>query len=77
VAKATKNKKSKEGRHVGLDFYDLLIEGDYKRRNGMGKPGRSGSTNSQLESELGLRVQLLPGKSENGGISADSTGGEG
>jgi hypothetical protein len=26
VAKATKNKKSKEGRHVGLDFYDLLIE---------------------------------------------------
>jgi hypothetical protein len=26
VAKATKNKKSKEGRHVGLDFIDLLIE---------------------------------------------------
>jgi hypothetical protein len=26
VAKATKNKKSMEGRHVGLDFYDLLIE---------------------------------------------------
>jgi hypothetical protein len=26
VAEATKNKKSKEGRHVGLDFYDLLIE---------------------------------------------------
>ena len=26
MAKATKNKKSKEGRHVGLDFYDLLIE---------------------------------------------------
>jgi hypothetical protein len=27
VAKATKNKKNnKEGRHVGLDFYDLLIE---------------------------------------------------
>jgi hypothetical protein len=26
VAKTTKNKKSKEGRHVGLDFYDLLIE---------------------------------------------------
>jgi hypothetical protein len=26
VAKATKNKKTKEGRHVGLDFYDLLIE---------------------------------------------------
>jgi hypothetical protein len=26
VAKATKNKKSKEGRHVGLEFYDLLIE---------------------------------------------------
>ena len=26
VAKPTKNKKSKEGRHVGLDFYDLLIE---------------------------------------------------
>jgi len=26
VAKVTKNKKSKEGRHVGLDFYDLLIE---------------------------------------------------
>ena len=23
---ATKNKKNKEGRHVGLDFYDLLIE---------------------------------------------------
>jgi hypothetical protein len=26
MAKATKNKKSKEGRHVSLDFYDLLIE---------------------------------------------------
>jgi hypothetical protein len=26
VAKATKNKKSEVGRHVGLDFYDLLIE---------------------------------------------------
>jgi hypothetical protein len=26
VAKPTKNKKNKEGRHVGLDFYDLLIE---------------------------------------------------
>jgi hypothetical protein len=26
VAKATKNKKNKEGRHVGLDIYDLLIE---------------------------------------------------
>jgi hypothetical protein len=26
VAEATKNKKSKEGRHVGLDFYDLLRE---------------------------------------------------
>jgi len=26
VANATKNRKSKEGRHVGLDFYDLLIE---------------------------------------------------
>jgi hypothetical protein len=26
VAMATKNKKSEEGRHVGLDFYDLLIE---------------------------------------------------
>jgi hypothetical protein len=26
VAKAAKNKKNKEGRHVGLDFYDLLIE---------------------------------------------------
>jgi hypothetical protein len=24
--RATKNKKSKEGRHVGLDSYDLLIE---------------------------------------------------
>jgi hypothetical protein len=32
VAKATKNKKSKEGRHVGLDFYDLLIEGHYAHR---------------------------------------------
>jgi hypothetical protein len=28
-------------------------------------------------SKLGLRVQLLRGKSENGDISADSTGGEG
>ena len=26
MAKATKNKKNKEGRHVGLDIYDLLIE---------------------------------------------------
>ena len=26
MAKATKNKKSEVGRHVGLDFYDLLIE---------------------------------------------------
>jgi hypothetical protein len=26
VAKVTKNKESKEGRHVGFDFYDLLIE---------------------------------------------------
>jgi len=26
VAKSTKNKKSEVGRHVGLDFYDLLIE---------------------------------------------------
>jgi hypothetical protein len=24
--------RSKEGRHVGLDFYDLLIEGDYAHR---------------------------------------------
>jgi hypothetical protein len=24
--KPQKNKKSKEGRHVGFDFYDLLIE---------------------------------------------------
>jgi hypothetical protein len=29
LAKATKNKKNKEGRHVGLDFYDLLIEALY------------------------------------------------
>jgi predicted permease len=34
VAKATKNKKSKEGRHVGLDFYDLLIEGRYTQNPG-------------------------------------------
>jgi hypothetical protein len=27
VAKPTKSKKKKKGRHVGLDFYDLLIEG--------------------------------------------------
>jgi hypothetical protein len=26
VAKATKRKKSEEGRHVGLHCYDLLIE---------------------------------------------------
>jgi hypothetical protein len=26
VAKATKNKKNEEGRRVGHDFYDLLIE---------------------------------------------------
>jgi hypothetical protein len=26
LAIETKNKKSNEGRHVGLDFYDLLIE---------------------------------------------------
>jgi hypothetical protein len=26
VAKATKNKKSEVARHVGLDFYDLVIE---------------------------------------------------
>src|SRR5260370_37677993 len=32
VAKATKNKKSEEGRHVGLDFYDLLIEVMYRMR---------------------------------------------
>jgi hypothetical protein len=24
-----REKKFKDGRHVGLDFYDLLIEGDY------------------------------------------------
>jgi len=34
VAKATKNKKSKEGRHVGLDFYDLLIEVLYDGQTG-------------------------------------------
>ena len=30
----------KEGRHVGLDFYDLLIEGDYTHRPGHGTPSR-------------------------------------
>lgn len=42
VGKATKNKKSKEGRHVGLDFYDLLIEAlDRKIPNF--PPNRTGS----------------------------------
>jgi hypothetical protein len=46
VAKATKNKKSKEGRHVGLDFYDLLIEAislidfDCERKRDVTPPAR-------------------------------------
>jgi hypothetical protein len=36
----------KEGRHVGLDFYDLLIEGDYTKCD----PGAS--TQGQLPAGL-------------------------
>jgi hypothetical protein len=29
---------TKEGRHVGLDFYDLLIEGDYAPSKILSRP---------------------------------------
>jgi hypothetical protein len=40
VAKATKNKKNKEGRHVGLDIYDLLIEARFDPDKGEEKAHR-------------------------------------
>jgi len=34
---ANVGKQIKEGRHVGLDFYDLLIEGHYTQNPGSGR----------------------------------------
>ena len=51
MGRTTKNKKNKDGRHVGLDFYDLLIEGDYTQNPSQPlweRRRRMGSKSSQL-----------------------------
>ena len=66
MAKATKNKKSEEGRHVGLDFYDLLIEVLYRMRPitraQAGSVGRAGR----------VRYSCLKEAARGGGIYANS-----
>jgi hypothetical protein len=60
VAKATKNKKTKEGRHVGLDFYDLLIEAWWEEceeeSSGSGSPEAGRLTTPAVGEWRGVRA---------------------
>ena len=64
MAKATKNKKNnKEGRHVGLDFYDLLIEAlkTTRERAGAGYRGLPGAFKMRRMAAIVFQLRVVAG----------------